>query len=140
MNLELKDNIRNNNIFDDVEIIVDPELEDESTVDINDYLNKHILQCRICGNMFPSNDILDNDTECPICDSKSPNGFIYKGKLLNKKSKNEDKKELTDSEQTAIDELNDINSDESNSNIFSQGDFDKYRKNDLADNMNEINQ
>ena len=87
MPLELNDKNKTNNIFDDVEIIVDPELEDESTVDINDYLNKYILQCRICGNMFPSTEILDNDTECPICDSKSSNGFIYKGKLLKKKDK-----------------------------------------------------
>lgn len=112
MFLDFSDEIKEkNNVFDDVEIVVDPELEDESTVDINDYLNKHILQCRICGNMFPSNEILDNDAECPICDSKSPDGFIYKGKLINKKkddSDNEDESdELSDEEIDAIQNLED---------------------------------
>ena len=40
--LEPKDEYK---IFDDIQIIVDPDLEDESTVDINNYLNKYILQC-----------------------------------------------------------------------------------------------
>lgn len=124
--LELKTNIQNNDedfkIFDDVEIIVDPELEDESTVDINDYLNKYILQCRVCGNMFPSTDMLDNDSECPICDSKSSNGFIFKGKL---------KKKVNDSELS--DEAKEIIDDTSKS-IFTSGDFDDYKKDDLSDN------
>lgn len=90
-----------NNIFDDVEIIIDPELEDESTVDINNYLNRFILQCRICGNMFPSEEMLDNESKCPICDSKSIDGFIFKGKLL-KKTKDE---ELTSDEQSAVDNM-----------------------------------
>lgn len=128
MPLELNDKNKNNNIFDDVEIIVDPELEDESTVDINDYLNKYILQCRICGNMFPSTEILDNDTECPICDSKSSNGFIYKGKLLKKKDK-----EISSEKEDAINELND---DENH--IFTQGDFDSDKKDDLLDNHSNI--
>lgn len=128
MPLELNDKNKTNNIFDDVEIIVDPELEDESTVDINDYLNKYILQCRICGNMFPSTEILDNDTECPICDSKSSNGFIYKGKLLKKKDK-----EISSEKEDAINNLND-----DKNNIFTQGEFDKYKKDDLSDNYGDI--
>lgn len=119
-----------NNIFDDVEIIIDPELKDESTVDINDYLNKFILQCRICGNLFPSEEMLDNDIECPICDSKSNDGFIFKGKLLKKNKE----KEMTPEEQNAIDELM---TDESG-NIPIQGEFDKYKKNDLSDNYDDI--
>jgi len=94
---------RMNNIFDDVEIIVDPELEDESTVDINDYLNKYILQCRICGNLFPTDTVLDSNDECPICDSKSSNGYIYKGKLINKNRN----KDVTKKEKDAIEDLND---------------------------------
>ena len=62
--LELKNEDNTNiKVFDDVEIIVDPELEDESTVNINNYINKFILQCRICGNMFPSDEILKNETK-----------------------------------------------------------------------------
>lgn len=121
---------KKNNIFDDVEIVTDPELEDESTVDINDYLNKFILQCRICGNMFPSEEMLDNDTECPICDSKSSNGFIFKGKLLKKNKE----KEMSPEEQDAIDELM---SDELG-RIPIQGDFDEYKKDDLSDNYGDI--
>ena len=68
-------------IFDDVDIIVDPELEDESTIDLAEYFNKFILQCRICGNMFPSDEILTDDDECPICGETSSDGYIYKGKL-----------------------------------------------------------
>ena len=117
-------------IFDDVEIIIDPELEDESTVDINDYLNKFILQCRICGNMFPSEEMLDNDTECPICDSKSSNGFIFKGKLLKKNKE----KEMTPEEQNAIDELMTDNSEQ----IPIQGEFDKNEKDELSDNHNDV--
>ena len=124
----------NDNIFDDVEIVIDPELEDESTVDINNYLNKFILQCRICGNMFPSEELLDNDSECPICDSKSSNGFIFKGKLL-KKNKDENKsKEMDSEEQEAI---NDLVSDESG-HIPIQGEFDSYKKSNLSDNYNDI--
>lgn len=121
---------KKDNVFDDVEIVIDPELEDESTVDINNYLNKFILQCRICGNMFPSEEMLDNDTECPICDSKSSNGFIFKGKLLKKNKE----KEMTPEEQDAIDELM---SDESE-RIPIQGEFDKYNKDDLSDNYSDI--
>lgn len=110
--LELNDeNTNKDNIFKDVDIIVDPELEDESTVDINDYLNKYILQCRICGNLFPSNEILDNDSECPICDNKSNNGFIYKGKLL--KQQSDKNNELSDEEKEAIDNIDNYdNSDD----------------------------
>ena len=116
MPLELNDEKKNNNIFDDVEIIVDPELEDESTVDINDYLDKYILQCRICGNMFPSTELLDNATECPICDSKSSNGFIYKGKLRKKKDKEipSEKKDVIDNlinDQNITTTQDDIDSD-----------------------------
>lgn len=125
MPLELNDKNKTNNIFDDVEIIVDPELEDESTVDINDYLNKYILQCRICGNMFPSTEILDNDIECPICDSKSSNGFIYKGKLLKKKDK-----EIPSEKKDAINELN---NDENE--IFNQEHFNSDKKDDLYNNI-----
>ena len=125
MPLELNDKNKTNNIFDDVEIIVDPELEDESTVDINDYLNKYILQCRICGNMFPSTEILDNDIECPICDSKSSNGFIYKGKLLKKKDK-----EISSEKEDAINELN---NDENE--IFNQEHFNSDKKDDLYNNI-----
>ena len=85
---EQKDNENTIKVFDDVEIIVDPDLEDESTVDINKYLDKNILQCRICGNLFPSSELLTNEDECPICNSKSSNGFIYKGKLVTKNDKN----------------------------------------------------
>lgn len=119
------------NIFDDVEIIIDPELEDESTVDINNYLNKFILQCRICGNMFPSEEMLDNEHECPICDSKSSDGFIYKGKLKKKVDK-----EITPEEKTAIDNL--IDETDADGMIPIEGDFDKYRKNDLTDNYDDI--
>jgi predicted Zn-ribbon and HTH transcriptional regulator len=122
----------NNNIFDDVEIIIDPELEDESTVDINNYLNKFILQCRICGNMFPSEELLDNETECPICDSKSSDGFIFKGKLLKKNVE----KEMSPEEKTAIDNLMDATED--SGRIPIEGEFDKYRKNDLSDNYDDI--
>ena len=98
---------KQNNIFDDVQIVIDPELEDESTVDINNYLNKFILQCRICGNMFPSNEVLSEEDECPICDSKSADGFIFKGKL--KKKNNDDNQdsedELSVEEKAAVDEL-----------------------------------
>lgn len=125
--LQLKDESENkNNIFDNVEIIIDPELKDESTVDINDYLNKFILQCRICGNLFPSEEMLDNDSECPICDSKSQNGFIFKGKLLNKNKE----KEMTPEQQDAIDELV-IDEDKT---IPIQGDFSEYYKDDLSNN------
>ena len=137
MNLELKDENERNNIFDDVEIIVDPELEDESTITINDYLNKYILQCRICGNMFPSTDILDNESECPICDSKSINGFIYKGKLLKKKNKDTED-ELSDNEIDAINNLNkerEEANDYSKKQMFQSGDFDEFKKNDLSDNI-----
>lgn len=104
MNLELNldENKNKNNVFDDVEIVVDPDLEDESTVNINNYINKYILQCRICGNLFPSDTILDNEDECPICNSTSSNGFIYKGKLINKKKQND----LSDEEKDAIDSIN----------------------------------
>lgn len=121
---------KKDNIFDDVEIVIDPELEDESTVDINNYLNKFILQCRICGNMFPSEEMLDNDTECPICDSKSSNGFIFKGKLLKKNKE----KEMTPEEQDAIDEL----MTNEPGRIPIQGEFDKYKKDDLSDNYGDI--
>ena len=101
--LELKDENSESDIklFDDVEIIVDPELEDESTVDINNYLNKYILQCRICGNMFPSDEMLDNDTECPVCNEISNDGFIFKGKLKNKNKENN----ISEEEANAIDDL-----------------------------------
>lgn len=106
--LELKNEDNSNiKVFDDVEIIVDPELEDESTVDINNYVNKFILQCRICGNMFPSDEILENETECPVCGEISNDGFIFKGKL--KKKQNEEN--VSDDKEKAIDELL---SDESN--------------------------
>lgn len=113
---------KDKDIFDDVEIIIDPELEDESTVDINNYLNKFILQCRICGNLFPSDEMLDNENKCPICNSKSSDGFIFKGKL--KKKKEEDN--LTDEEKSALDEL----ADESEQ-ISIEGDC-NYDKDDLS--------
>lgn len=106
--LELKNEDNSNiKVFDDVEIIVDPELEDESTIDINNYVNKFILQCRICGNMFPSDEILENETECPVCGEISNDGFIFKGKL--KKKQNEEN--VSDNKEKAI---NDLLSDESN--------------------------
>lgn len=106
--LELKNEDNSNiKVFDNVEIIVDPELEDESTVDINNYVNKFILQCRICGNMFPSDEILENETECPVCGEISNDGFIFKGKL--KKKQNEEN--VSDDKEKAID---DLLSDESN--------------------------
>ena len=100
LELKNKDN-PNIKVFDDVEIIVDPELEDESTVDINNYVNKFILQCRICGNMFPSDEILENETECPICGEVSNDGFIFKGKL--KKKQNEEN--ILDDKEKAINKL-----------------------------------
>lgn len=100
--LELNDSNKNNiKLFDDVEIIVDPKLEDESNIDINKYLNNFIFKCRICGNLFPSKDVLEDNSECPICNSQSPNGFIFKGKLLNKKEKDD----ASEDKQDAIDEL-----------------------------------
>ena len=114
-------------IFDDVEIIVDPELEDEATVDINDYLNKHILQCRICGNLFPSDEIPDDDSECPICDSKSPQGFIYKGKLLNKNNK----KSLSDETTDKTNNESKIQDNNSPNNIFTSNNFDEYTDDEL---------
>ena len=95
-------------IYDNVEIIIDPELEDESTVDIAEYFDKHILQCRICGNMFPSDEILTDKDECPICSETSSDGYVYKGKLGNVSDKEND----------------DFNTDEINMN------FDDY-ENDL---------
>lgn len=100
--LELKNEDNSNiKVFDNVEIIVDPELEDESTIDINNYVNKFILQCRICGNMFPSDEILENETECPVCGEISNDGFIFKGKL--KKKQNEEN--VSDDKEKAIDDL-----------------------------------
>lgn len=131
--LNLKDDYiddKDKNIFDDVEIITDPDLEDESTVDINNYMNKFILQCRICGNLFPSKELLDDDSTCPICDSKSPNGFKYKGKL---KYKNNKKKTLDDENNIIENEFNN-NYKSDSKHIFTQGEFKKYRKDDLSDN------
>lgn len=88
-------------IFDDVDIIIDPELEDESTVDINNYLNKFILQCRICGNLFPSDELLKNEVECPICNEISNDGFIFKGKLKKKQSE----ENISDDKEQAIIDL-----------------------------------
>lgn len=124
--LKLK-NKENSNIkvFDDVDIIVDPELEDESTVDINNYINKFILQCRICGNMFPSDEILENETECPICGEISNDGFIFKGKL--KKNKNEEN--ASDEKENAIEDLLSNETDDTGEiPIF--GTFDNYKSND----------
>lgn len=129
--LEPKDDYK---IYDDIQIIVDPDLEDESTADINDYLNKHILQCRICGNLFPSDEILDNDIECPICDSTSSEGFIYKGKLLKKK----DDEELSEDEQNAIDEMSNETYDFGEIPI--EDDFNEYEKDDLSDNYDDVKQ
>ena len=79
--LKLKsENNSNIKVFDNVNIIIDPDLEDESTVNINKYINKFILQCRICGNMFPSDEILKNETKCQVCGEVSNDGFILKGK------------------------------------------------------------
>jgi len=100
--LELEDTSNNIVIFDDVEILIDPELEDESTIDINKYMDKYVLQCRICGNQFPSAEILADDEACIICDERSANGFIYKGKIAHKD------KTITDD-----DINNDIEQDES---------------------------
>lgn len=125
--LELNDDYLNDekekHIYDDVEIIIDPELEDESTIDINNYVNKFILQCRICGNLFPSEELLDDDSECPICDSKSPNGFIFKGKL-----KHKDNKETSSEKEKAINDL--LNNEESDNN---------ESFNDLSDNLSDNN-
>lgn len=125
MFLEFNDEIKKqNNIFDDVEIIVDPELKDDSTVEINEYINKHILQCRICGNMFPSTEILDNEAECPICGSISPNGFIYKGTLKHKNIDSEnDKNKVSDKKVTAINKLNVNNKDIKDTNIDTKDDY-----------------
>lgn len=124
--LELK-NKENSNIkvFDDVEIIVDPELEDESTVDINNYINKFILQCRICGNMFPSDEILENETECPVCGEISNDGFIFKGKL--KKNKNEEN--VSDEKENAIEDLLSNETDDIGE-IPISGTFDDYKSDD----------
>ena len=80
--------------------------------------------------MFPSEEMFDNDTECPICDSKSSNGFIFKGKLLKKNKE----KEITPEKQKAIDEL--IADD--SGQIPIQGEFDKYKKDDLSNNYADI--
>lgn len=132
--LELNDDYINKekHIYNDVEIIIDPELEDESTIDINNYVNKFILQCRICGNLFPSEELLDDDSECPICDSKSPNGFIFKGKLKHK----ENKDTSSEKEQAINNLLNDEDGKvkDGPGHIFTQGDFEEYRKDDLSDN------
>lgn len=123
--LELKNKENSNiKIFDDVDIIVDPELEDESTVDINNYINKFILQCRICGNMFPSDEILENETECPVCGEISNDGFIFKGKL--KKNKNEEN--VSDEKENAIDDLL-SNKTNDTGEIPISGTFDDYSSN-----------
>ena len=57
--------------------------------------------------MFPSDEILENETECPVCGEISNDGFIFKGKL--KKKQNEEN--VSDDKEKAIDELL---SDESN--------------------------
>ena len=120
--LELKNEDNTNiKVFDDVEIIVDPELEDESTVNINNYINKFILQCRICGNMFPSDEILKNETKCPVCGEVSNDGFILKGKL--KKNRNEEN--ASDDKEKAIDDLLSNNTNE----IPISGDFDDSTSN-----------
>ena len=124
--LKLKsENNSNIKVFDNVNIIIDPDLEDESTVNINKYINKFILQCRICGNMFPSDEILKNETKCPVCGEVSNDGFILKGKL--KKNRNEEN--ASDDKEKAIDDLlsNDTNEipisgdfDDSTSNVASR--------------------
>lgn len=96
--LELRDNIHHTSVdekeliqlYNDVDIIVDPELDEHSTVDINNYLNDYILKCRVCGNLFPSTELLDDDSDCPICHQNSVDGFIFKGKLLSKENKQDD--------------------------------------------------
>lgn len=125
LKLKLENEQNSYNIFDDVEIIVDPDLEDESTVDINNYLNKFILQCRICGNLFPSDEILDNNSECPICNSKSSNGFIYKGKLLHKSNDEDDDQELSDNEINVIQNINNDNEHHQN-NLDYNNDISNY--------------
>lgn len=145
--LQLKDNYfgeeneQSTKIFDDVEIVVDPELEDESTVDINDYLGKFILQCRICGNMFPSEEMLDNEVECPICGEVSTNGFMYKGKLVNKKVR----EEMSPEEQEAVEDLvqdikdkKDDNQTDEPGEIADTRTFSQFKKRDLSDNMSDI--
>ena len=125
--LELKNEDNTNiKVFDDVEIIVDPELEDESTVNINNYINKFILQCRICGNMFPSDEIWKNERKCPVCGEVSNDGFILKGKL--KKNRNEEN--ASDDKEKAIDDLlsNDTNE------IPISGDFDDSTSNVASHN------
>lgn len=125
LKLKLENEQNSYNIFDDVEIIVDPDLEDKSTVDINNYLNKFILQCRICGNLFPSDEILDNNSECPICNSKSSNGFIYKGKLLHKSNDEDDDQELSDNEINVIQNINNDNEHHQN-NLDYNNDISNY--------------
>ena len=125
LKLKLENEQNSYNIFDDVEIIVDPDLDDESTVDINNYLNKFILQCRICGNLFPSDEILDNKSECPICNSKSSNGFIYKGKLLHKSNDEDDDQELSDNEINVIQNINNDNEHHQN-NLDYNNDISNY--------------
>lgn len=130
----IPDNKKMPNIFDDVEIIIDPELEDESTVDINTYMNKYILQCRICGNMFPSEELLDDNNECPICGSVSPDGFIFKGKL-----KPKEKEDITEDEKDAIKDLHAEDNIENNDddNTISEEDLDD--ENEDSDGQLEIN-
>ena len=125
--LKLKsENNSNIKVFDNVNIIIDPDLEDESTVNINKYINKFILQCRICGNMFPSDEILKNETKCPVCGEVSNDGFILKGKL--KKNRNEEN--ASDDKEKAIDDLlsNDTNE------IPISGDFDDSTSNVASHN------
>lgn len=119
LQLKNEQDVKDFKIFDNVEIIVDPELEDESTIDINNYLNKYILQCRICGNMFPSDEMLDNDTECPVCNETSNDGFIFKGKLKNKnKEDNVSDKEIDAINKLSIDDTDIQNNfDENNKGI-----------------------
>lgn len=119
LQLKNEQDVKDFKIFDNVEIIVDPELEDESTIDINNYLNKYILQCRICGNMFPSDEMLDNDTECPVCNETSNDGFIFKGKLKNKnKEDNVSDKEIDAINKLSIDDADIQNNfDENNKDI-----------------------
>lgn len=130
----IPDNKKMPNIFDDIEIIIDPELEDESTVDINTYLNKYILQCRICGNMFPSEELLDDNNECPICDTVSPDGFIFKGKLKPKENK-----DITEEEKDAIDELHSEDNMENNDKKITSSEDDFNDDNEDSGNQLEIN-
>ena len=67
------------------------------------------------------NEIIKNETKCPVCGEVSNDGFILKGKL--KKNRNEEN--ASDDKEKAIDDLLSNDTDE----ISVSGDFNNYTSN-----------